>query len=416
MKKVILGALILLCASCGLEEEPFYVSKVGEELTIKSKFGINRFLLRKINLGGESTSSSNNVVNFGGARIVSAFSDFDFYRGYVVSNEVDDVAPVKFNDTYIGGNHGAAVGVELQTVDQESVQIGSLWEDETGARFLVSSFEAGRLVVVSDPESVPGGWRFQSRVDGSELRSRDGEPSIRFTSQRQVQVFPSVERISVSVDAGEGVVLDSRYRPVQHLLITETYNLINPAIALRGCDGEDRCKPTAQVTIRYTIRANQTDIATRVEALQDLNGFSAFGVQAAPLNFSGARLLQYVRGSQDFEDWTDITDITQGTRISTEEGLPTMAQRVERDTLRFGQSIGYLQAPQINGEKIRPVGEVEVSSSRKQYAIALEPGRAGFDGQLNAGDVVEVWAFKRYWPGERDGEICFELFGYGRCI
>jgi hypothetical protein len=418
MKKTILGLLIVLCSSCGLTEEPFYVLKIGEELTIKSEFGINRFLLRKVNLGKKPTLQSNNVVNFGGARIVSAFSDMEFNRGYAVSGEVDDVAPVRFNETYMGGNHGAAVGVTLQAAEHglTDQDLGSVWTDGIGGRFLLFGIDQGQVTFVSDPSSLLDGWRFVSRVHGAIMSEADGDRTIHFASPHQVQVFPSVERGSVTVDAGEGIILDEDYQEVKSLKIVEQYNLVNPAYNLRGCSSQEECRPDAKVVITYTIIGNETDIQTRVEAVRDLRDFSSFGVQATPLNFSDTQLLQYVPGSSDFDDWTDITGITNQVRIETEEKLPSMAQRVERDTLMFGQTVGFRRAPQINGKDVGTPGAVEVSTSRKQYPIAIEPGAGGFDGTLKAGDVAEVWAFKRYWAGKRDGQACFMLLGYGRCI
>lgn len=418
MKKTIFGFLIVLCSSCGGNKEEFYVLKHGNELTVKSEFGINRFLLRKINLGKESAAESNNVVNLGGARIVSAFSDMDFNRGYVVSGEVDDVAPVKFNETYMGGNHGAAIGVTVYAAEHglTDQDVGSVWADGIGGRFLLFGISKVRVTFVPDPSSLLDGWRFVRRVHGTVMSEADGGRTIHFASPHQVQVFPSVERVSVTVDAGEGIILDENYQEVKSLKIVEQYNLINPAYNLSGCSSQEECRPDAKVTITYTIVGNETDIQTRVEAVRDLRDFSSFGVQATPLNFKGTQLLQLVPGSNDFDDWTDITGITGQARINTDEELPTMAQRVERDTLMFGQTVGFRRAPRINGKDVGTSGAVEVSTSRKQYPIAIEPGAGGFDGTLKAGDVAEVWAFKRYWAGTRDGQECFTLFGYGRCI
>ncbi|MCF4994212.1 hypothetical protein GIW70_19965 [Pseudomonas syringae] len=396
MKRVLTAVGILVLASFACANERTDASISGGSVYIRSDFGINRYLIRKMDLG-KKTKEGNQVVNFAGARIVSSDGDVPFNRGYAVSDERDDIAPLRFNGTFIGANHGALFGVSLDAPNHglSRKDVGTTMKDAEGTTFAVVEVNGpNSLTVLSEPQSSGRAWDFKLAVAGS-LKATSGKRKVLFTEQKVSQIYPSVRRVSVNVNSDKRLVEGAGFEPVSKLEIVEVYELLNP---LRFLPGKRKgvSRSEAKVTVRYKFSGNTTEVNTRVVALDKLHSFAMSGVQAGPLNYSSSALMQKIDGSTDYADWTDITAANGIQRIPV-DGSVSMSQKVARDTLRFGLTIGVNQA-KINGKAVGESGLVELSAAKKQYPVALEPGAGGFSGTLKPGDVAEVSAYRRYWP------------------
>lgn len=134
---------------------------------IRAEFGANRYLIRKVIL----SSGGNGVLNFAGARIVSALSDVPFERGYLVSGEVDDVPPIKVNGLYLGGNHvmpdgASAVSSRSLEVDAGGVDLDREWRPVQALR-MVERYAVGEA---SEPVATVA-HRYTFSADGVSIVS-----------------------------------------------------------------------------------------------------------------------------------------------------------------------------------------------------------------------------------------------------
>lgn len=348
----------------------------GDVVFVRSDFGPNRCLIRKIDL--RSQGRGNEVINFAGARIVYAFGDVPFDRGYSVSEEYDDAAPLRFNGTYIGGNHGAAFAVRVPV--SEHLQVGSRWIDSEGTPYKVIAADDHSTTFLSDELGNPGSWRFKTTIKGF-LSEVSGDRLIPVSQQELAQVFPSVRRISVSVDSGPDSKLGKHYIEVPKLLINEVYEILSPASS----------EAVAKVSITYTFKGSDTIVESNVEAYQDIRDFSMAATQASPINYKHTDLQQQVGQGE----WANVTDSSKDERLPGEQS----SQRISWSSFKFGQTVA-VDSVKINDKPINSAGLVEVSAAKKQYPLALVGGVGGFDGTLRAGDKVSVVARRAYWPGE----------------
>jgi hypothetical protein len=379
MKRYGVALWVLLGVSLAAQGKPTTeVAMIGDAVFVRSEFGINRYLIRKVDL--RSKGRGNEVVNFAGARIVSADGDVPFERGFPIAQEQDDATPLKFNGTYIGANHGAFVGIRLPCHNCSKLP-GSRWKDAEGTGFEVVSADDESVTIVSDEKGKPGTWSLKLNAAGN-LFQVGGVRVLRTENQQRDQVYPSVRRMSVSVGGGLIGALSEKYQPASQVEISEEYKLISP---LRGRD------QVATVKVRYVLHGLRTDVYTEVKALSTLHSFSMGGVQAGAINFQGGRLEQMVNSGAMLSDWTDRTDSNQSLRVNTDETVAS--QRTVGGVFTYGQTVGVISAT-INGQEAPPAHRVDVSAARKLYPIAIE----GIT--LNPGDVVRVKAYRSYWPGE----------------
>lgn len=351
---------------------------MGDSVFIRYDFGAGRYLIRKVDL--RSRGRGNEVVNFAGARMVSANGDVPFERGYIISQENDDATPLKFNGTYIGANHGAFFGVKIPC-DHCSVLIGTKWKDSEGTAFNVVTASKRSATLISDEQGKLGDWSFKLKIVG-DLSQVGGVRVLRTENQERYQVYPSVKRISVSVSGGLLGSLTEDYQPTSMVEVSEEYLLLSPA--------KGRA-PVANVKVRYVFHGLKTEIYTEVKALSTLRSFSMGGVQAGVINFRGARLEQMVEAGDMLSGWVDRTEDPEAIRVETSE--PVASQRVIGGAYSFGQTVGVVSAT-INGQPAAKAHRVDLSAARKIYPIAI-------DGvTLKPGDAVSVKAFRNYWPGD----------------
>jgi len=382
MKRATLVICVSLLASLAVAGEPVSVYQREDGLYVRSELDADNYLVRKVELGNNG-KAGNQVVNFAGARVVPRSGDFVLNHGYLISDERDDIAPIKFNGTYIGANHGANFGVQIRNTGVSKADIGSLWLDGDGTSFTLLSAGSGSATFLSESDKP---WAYKVEAVGF-LKPRAGGPAIAVDSQQRAQIYPSVRRVSLSVDPATPV---DELSPTDKLDVSETYDILTPGTGDRA----------ATVEIRYSFHSTSTTINTKVTALTELEGFSIGGVQAAPLNGIGSPLMQKVKGSARFAGWQDISGTVELQRIPT-QGASEMSQKSGNSSLVFGLTVGIEKAL-LNGKRVGPAPVALLSAAKKQYPIAIEPGTGDFNGVLHAGDVVEVQAYRRYWVGDNE--------------
>ncbi|MCQ6258206.1 hypothetical protein [Pseudomonas sp. Q11] len=315
-----------------------------------------------------------------------------FARGFLVSAERDEAVPLKFNGTYIGANHGAFFGVALPV--GPAVSIGSEWTDQKGAGFRVVSLEKGIATFISSEHSLSGSWKFKTVVDG-DLTEVGGGAKLSSKGQSRAQIYPSVRRVSISVRSDKHQSLAEEFKAVSKVSVDEVYDVLSPT--------KER-SVMARVSVAYVFQGNGTTIQTTVRAVQDLHGFSLAGAQIYPLNASGTDLLQRVESGEQLSSWTAVGRTGVALRIATKQH--SASQRIEMVSFQFGHS-AVVRGAALNGKPLPLVERIDVSAVHKQYLMAIEGGAGGFSGNLRAGDVVTVSAYRSYWTGKEPPASAF---------
>lgn len=360
------------------------ISQAADVVRIASKIDDKSHLLRGIKLGAESFSG-NQVVNFAGAKISSSVWLVEDHVSNL-SSEADDATPIKFNGTYIGANHGAYFGVQVPFGDASESHIGSLWNDQEGSRFAIVGVSPGKTsTFLSVIPSEGSTWEYKAIAVGRLTAISNGS-WIETSSQRRVQIYPAVRRLSLSI--GSELPKAGKSKSVSELNVNEVYDILKPASK----------ESVARMEVTYRFLNAETLVYTKVTALEELHDFSMGGVQAAPLNGPADSLMQKVTGGASLSEWTSMESWTGTQRIPT-AGASQMSQKSTDGKQKFGLTVGVSKAL-INGEPVGPAPVVMISAAKKQYPVAIEPGAGGFSGTLYPGDVAEVYAYRQYWLGD----------------
>ena len=232
---------IVLCLSAFIHSEEtqngkeLRVLKESDTVYIRSRFSGNEDLVIHVGLG-----THNRQVNFHGAFLVSSAAGMDVVSlnsGKQVHRVGDDACALLMNGTAIGGNHGAAVGLELvcEGHGRTLEDLGSEWKDSVGRKFyLIRIISSDKLLFM--PENKPEGdvWKFERRIEGPVLKSDSRNSSINFTGKKWgVQMWPScrIKKQEYLLD-GKTPLKEGEAASCRWLDVIEEYDIIHPGSLL----------------------------------------------------------------------------------------------------------------------------------------------------------------------------------------
>ena len=428
---------LLLAVSLDCLAASLKVTKLGGHLYIRGSFNSTHDIIQRmtISTGREFT---NDTVNFAGAKAVLKTSVGDdvavFAGGSLLAEQVDDVAPLKYNGTYIGANHGALIVVEATAVGHGKTitDVGSGWTDADGTRFtLMRVVDINRLWLVSENRSTYPAWSFKTAISGLTLSpaGSSAESPIVIGKTALTQLWPALQSQTKAVllDGLTPIVADGTYA-ADSVDIVNIYSIPNPAAVVdyvRSNSGGTAQPSFVAASIRadisrtiiYRFAANVS--CTVYDSLVPHNDLAmdyAGGVQAGPLAYTGKQLRQYIPETLPIQGGVKMWDFTAGEYISgpaellnitqsswSDIGKPParMMQVVESNGVpEFGMMLGYSPISAAGSPSVRKdliVRAGFVSASRKQYPIALEAGGTKSHGKVAAGTVFQTVAFRSFW-------------------
>lgn len=378
---------------------------------------------------------SNNVINPYDARTIpAATAAADTIAacatGTTLVLQGDDAAPVFYNNTYIGANHGAQVVHEITKAGHGKAvaDIGSIWSAGGYQWTIMRIVDANKLWVMSqNTGGTP--WAFvTATLVGSTLVHVSGATNtanIVPTVDALTQLLPAVknhDRI-IRLD-GRSVIAASGVYYCEYLDVVDAYDICNPASALAYVQSQvgGSTQPDftaaavtsdARLSTTYRYGSNGAcSVHTLFHAKSALT-LTRFGiVQANVVTFAGKTLLQYMPKvgaivgalkTWNFADTEDITiqieTINMLTASWTDANDPPdrMAQIVElAGDKEFGHVIGYglqrgITAPATRKTTVNNAGFVY--SSRKMYPNA-DTGVSYPAGVMPANTVLSAVAYR----------------------
>ena len=357
---------------------PLTVTKVGGYLYIRGAFDSTYDIIQRMT-PGRADEFSNDAVNFSGAKVVLKTKVGDdvsaFASGLLVASQTDDIAPLKYNGTYIGANDGALIVVEATAVGHGKIvaDVGSDWTDTDGTRFtLMRVVDADKLWFVSENQSTGSSWSFKPAVTEMMLVSSgySNAAPIVITGMSLTQLWPALQRQTkiIWLD-GETVLAADGVYSGESLDIVNTYSIANPVAVVdyvrskvgsttQPCfvDASIRSDITRTIIYRFASNVSCTmydSFVTGDNLAMDYVG----SVQAGPLAYAGKQLWQYVPRTQpivgslkawDFAGREDISGLMEMLHI-TRAGWPNsvnppsrMMQLVKQGRVpEFGLMLGY---------------------------------------------------------------------------
>lgn len=227
----------------------------GKGVAIESGFAYYRYAwsatldaVQRIKLTG-GAADANNPVDFFGVKTIPISTANTatalisaFMAGTVISNQGDSVAPLNYNNTYIGANHGASQVHQITAVGhgKTSADIGSEWNGPSGRKYyIIRIVSADTLWMLPSNTGTAAQWNFYAASVGvftfTHSAGAANTASISCTADAAAtQLLPALSRRSLFMlidGAAVSPTTQAWYLPGR-FQIRETYSIYSPAAML----------------------------------------------------------------------------------------------------------------------------------------------------------------------------------------
>lgn len=416
------------------DKKTFDVYLDGTYLYIRTGFDTNNDLVQKV-LYNQKTKWNNNIVNpsqiktipksTARTNLISAYNS-----GVLIVTQGDDAAPLYYNNTYIGGNHGAYVvhQISANAHGKTYTDVGSKWSNGSVNFTLIRVLDSNTLWFISDNLGTTEKWAYSiTSLTGNTLTHVNyatQTTNINVSADLLTQLTCAINNHSIKVIANKyDQIQDIGFYEVDSIEVIDSYDVMNvPAIVsyLQSRVGtateqeinHDSIKSDMRVSVNYHYVVNgSSTINTQIQAKSAVNfSFTGF-TQASPLVFTGKTLHQYVpkvqpiTGTSKTWNFANIEDIT--TTIDSINFLKTswidpsnppdrMAQIVKNGVNKeFGHVIGYALSRGITRPTLRQNTDNAgfVYTSRKMYPKAVTANTYA-NGTMPVGTVINAVAYR----------------------
>lgn len=408
-------------------QPPLQLERVGTDIYLRTPMDASYELMQMVSLA----SGSNSTVNYQGARRIAKLTSgiaSAWPAATVLHSAGDDAAPLKYNGTYIGANHGAYIVHEVTATGHGKTvaDVGSEWDDGAGEKFCIFKIvDANKLWLVSRNKSTYPAWSFALSISGSTLTHSSGAThtgAITVSSSALTQLWPALQAQTAKVylDGITEITADGTYRCTT-LDIVNAYRIASPAKvhdfvragvgwATQPAFNDASIASDILRTLTYRYAENGScEIIDGVEALNPLT-LNYMGVtQANPLTYTSKELWQYVprvspkaggiktwnfQAQENISGTFELLTLAAADWTDSNNPPDRMAQIVKASGVPdFGLMLGYSPLRSVGLPATRKTLVTEacfISSIRKQYPKAVN-GKS-----LVAGDYFEMCAFRAW--------------------
>ncbi len=206
----------------------------------------------------------------------------------------DECTPQFINKEYLGGNHGApfCTCVQSESICEESYEIGSVWIDEEGTKWMLLKSFKNSLVFISENLGTKTDYHFKKKITGklSPYKNTKNTEDICNFNQELYAYTPIIRMKSkqlVAIMADGTKLYNTSVGDCVEGLIEEEYDILNPSsffdASLCEIEGAEVFKKDGEALmnckIRYRILNDGTIICEfEYKALQDVNYSSCMGL------------------------------------------------------------------------------------------------------------------------------------------
>ena len=357
----------------------FTVTLDGTDAYIRTKFSDTLDLVQQVRYGTNAVWS-NNVINPWSVRTIPKSTAKDgviaaFASGTIVASQGDDAAPLHYNGTYIGANHGAYIVHEV-TVNAHGktyADVGSRWTQGANTYTIVRIVDANKVWLVSQNIGATY-WQFvTSSLSGLTLTHSTGATntaSFTPSADTLTQLLSAVNNHTKKIVAdGFKDLTAAGVYDVESIEFIDNYDIMNPVSILSylqsrvGTTTEqnlsvDSITSDVRVSVNYRYALNGScTVSTQLHKKANINFSFAGLVQANPLNYSGKTLIEYANKMKPVTVSGTSYDLSATIDATTNTALISMHKTDWLDTTNppdrvlnlvkngankeFGQVLGY---------------------------------------------------------------------------
>ncbi|MEG1232320.1 MAG: hypothetical protein RSE18_00670 [Acinetobacter sp.] len=293
----------------------FTLTTNGVDAYIRTPYNSTLDLVQQVRYGS-NTTWSNNVINPWEVRTIPKSTAKDgviaaFSSGAILASQGDDAAPLNYNGTYIGANHGAYIVHEV-TVNAHGktyADVGSRWTQGANIFTIVRIVDVNKLWLVSQNTGSTY-WQFvTTSLNGLALTHSTGATntaSFTPSADTLTQLLSAVNNHTKKIVAdGFKELTTAGVYDVESIEFIDSYDIMNPPAILTYLQGRTgtateqnlsvdsiASEVRVSVTYRYVLNGSCT-VSTQLHKKANINFSFAGLVQANPLNYSGKTLIEY---------------------------------------------------------------------------------------------------------------------------
>ena len=391
----------------------FAVTLDGTDAYIRTKFSDTLDLVQQVRYGTNNVWS-NNVINPWSVKTIPNTTAKDgviaaFSSGTILASQGDDAAPLNYNGTYIGANHGAYIAHQVTASGHGKTyaDVGSQWTANSLTYTIVRIVDANTLWLVSQNIGTTT-WQFNiTSLSGQTLTHSTGATntaSIAVTADTITQLLSAVNNHTKKIIAdGYRELSASGVYDVEFVEFVDNYDIMQPTAILSYLQSKvgttteqklnvDSIASDVRVSATYRIALNGSmTVNTQLYKKGNINFSFAGLVQANPPNYGGKKLIEYapkmkpVTVSGAAYDLTATIDATSNTALinllksdwlDATNPPDRMLQLVRNGTTNeFGHVLGYSLVRGDTKSSIRQnttdAGFFNNPSTKKMYPKAL---------------------------------------------
>lgn len=409
---------------------PMSLSRRGSALYIRGLFDDTYDIVTQVLL----STGVNSTVNVQGARKIlrSAETVSGWNSGTVLSVTGDSSAPLNYNGTYIGANHGAnfVQSVTATAHGKATQDVGSEWVDGAAIKwYLMKIVDANTLWFMPQNGAAYPAWSFTTAMTGNLTHSSGATNTGAITVGSKVltQLTPAIQNQSARVflDGVTEITGDGDYT-CHFVDVVNSYDIASPAAVVtyvRGLVGgatqPSFIDPSIASDIHRTLtyRYSENGSCTITDGVRVLStglswGGGYFpGTQHEALNYSGKQLWQYIprvtaitgaiktwnfASQEQIDGSMEQVDFYNANWSDANNPPDRLAQIVKTaGVAEFGVMIGASPVRGTGPAAIRKTLVTDalfVSAARKQYIKAVGPSAA-----IAQGSYYETVAYRSYW-------------------
>lgn len=439
-----------------------YYKQNGNNAWIRTPFNATYDLVQKIvfdRTAGNPSAQENPIWGFVQGDFVPVATAKDFttaWAGTQILYNLDDVAPLYYNATYIGGGHAAAQvrAITVASHDKTVADLGSKWTDGAAKEWWLVKIQSPTVLWVMPSFGSSGtSWVLGNLTfTGTTLTHVSGAThttSIEFSAPATTQMHPGVRNES------QAVLLDGQITPVDGVVykckfvdIIQDYDIPNPKLTLdymkvnigkQIYEAIEDASVSVDVhdSFRYRFFPNSSYVVARTSTFLSRVVIAKFGMtQNAVFVFTGGRrVYQYIPYTNDYTvtgtvfNFKNIQEITGN--LNTKEWLINSAGWTDANNPPFrftqlvreadgvtpviGMTTGYsLQKGRTvpATRKLATTGAAfMLSTAEKQYPYVA------YNQEVAANTFYEALAFVGYFdPAMTNGATVFQYYQEGNDI
>lgn len=411
------------------------VCVLSDIILIRSSFNDVNDIIMRI----RKSYNDNGLVNFDSVALITKDCEDGYYKYYAsgeyttIHAPVDDITPVNVNGTYIGANHGAAVGIIVTSSghDKTSEDIGSEWKDSTATFSLyLVDINGNNLTFLSD-NSGSGAFGFHTSIAAGNITHFSGATHTSSITQDNMvlgQLTPCVRDRSLKMYMDDIEITSNGIYYGNKFDMVERYGISDPVAILDNLASQPNYTLGDSILdhiITYSFtRFGTCTVNTTMKAKQNLDVTYIGGIQAGKLNDAGTAfdtISYYLPGTIPFSygghdyDFGAIQDISSSlyaslridpSRMESSKVLNRQIQLgISGGNYTVGFALGYLPLDYgRDAERYANCDEyLEISGTSKKLYPRLIDDKYG-TGYLLSGETLNFVVYRRYFSPYQSGE------------